>query len=155
MLILADSGILLRFVNAADPLHVTIGTAVSTLRARGDTLVFALQNAAEFWNVCTRPAAARGGLGLDAGEADRRLGLVEAAFSLLSEPAAVYPLWRRLVAVHSVRGRQVHDARLVAVMQAYGITHILTLNGNDFARYPGIVAIDPASVLPPPAPPSP
>jgi hypothetical protein len=44
---------------------------------------------------------------------------------------------------------QVHDARLVALMQVHGITHILTLNGADFARYPGIVPIDPASLSPP------
>ncbi len=155
MVILADSGILLRLVNPGDPLHATIDAAVTTIRSRGDTLAFALQNAAEFWNVCTRPATARGGLGLGVGEASQRLGLVEASFSLLAELPAVYPLWRQLVVTHAVHGRQVHDARLVALMQAHGIAHILTLNGGDFSRYPGVVVIDPASVLPPPPPPVP
>jgi predicted nucleic acid-binding protein len=149
MHILADSGILLRLVNPADPLHTTIDTAASTLRSRGYTLAYALQNAAEFWNVCTRPVTARGGLGLTAAETERRLGLVEAAFSLLPEPPAVYHIWRMLLVVHAVKGKQVHDARLVAMMEAHGITHILTLNGADFARYPGIVVIDPAGVIPP------
>ena len=45
---------------------------------------------------------------------------------------------------------QVHDARLVALMQVHGITHILTLNRADFARYPGIVPIDPVSLSPTP-----
>lgn len=49
--------------------------------------------------------------------------------------------------------KQVHDARLVALMQAHGITHILTLNGSDFTRYPGITPVDPASLAPPPPPP--
>ena len=40
--------------------------------------------------------------------------------------------------------------RLFALMHTIGITHILTLNGADFVRYPGIVPIDPASLSPPP-----
>jgi len=45
-------------------------------------------------------------------------------------------------------GVQVHDAHLVATMLAHNITHILTFNTFDFARYApeGIVAVDPASV---------
>jgi predicted nucleic acid-binding protein len=155
MLILTDTGILLRLVNPADPLHATIDAAVSALRSRGDKLAFTLQNAAEFWNVCTRPATARGGLGLDGAETERRLRLVEAGFSLLVDPPTGYALWRQLVVAHSVRGKQVHDARLVALMQAHGITHVLTLNGGDFTRYPGVVAIDPASIAVPPIPPLP
>jgi hypothetical protein len=52
------------------------------------------QNAAEFWNVCTRPATARGGLGLDPATTARQLALIENAFSLLWEPLAVYTIWR-------------------------------------------------------------
>lgn len=40
-----------------------------------------------------------------------------------------------------VRGRQVYDARLVAVMLAHGITHILTFNGNHFRRFTGITVV--------------
>ena len=155
MLILADTGILVRLFDAADQLHAIIDAAVSIVRSRGDTLAYAFQNAAEFWNVCTRPATARGGLGLDSVETDRRLRLVEAGFSLLSEPPTAYSIWRQLVVAHAVRGKQVHDARLIALMQAHGITHVLTLNGADFTRYPGIVAIDPANVAAPPVPPVP
>ncbi len=42
-----------------------------------------------------------------------------------------------------VMGVQVHDARLVAAMQVNQMTHLLTLNPRDSARYAseGIVAI--------------
>jgi predicted nucleic acid-binding protein len=53
---------------------------------------------------------------------------------------------RELVVAAGVSGVQVHDARLVAVMRVYGLTHILTLNAPDFRRYPGIVAVDPQEV---------
>jgi predicted nucleic acid-binding protein len=156
MQILVDTGILLRLPNPADPLHATIDSAITAIQQRGDELVTAPQNLAEFWNVCTRPATARGGLGLSFGETDRRLRTIESTFAILAELAASYSVWRRLVVTQSVQGKQVHDARLVALMLASGITHILTLNGNDFARYPGITVIDPVGVpatLPPPATP--
>lgn len=47
---------------------------------------------------------------------------------------------------HAVQGKQVHDARLAALVLSSGITHILTLNGADFARYPGITALDPLQI---------
>jgi predicted nucleic acid-binding protein len=152
MLILADSGILLRLFHTADPFHATVDTAVSVLRSRGEKLAYSLQNAAEFWNVCTRPVTARGGQGLDITETEHRLGMIETGFALLSERPAVYPIWRQLVVAHGVQGKQVHDARLAALMLAHGITHILTLNGADFARFPGIVPVDPASLVPPSPP---
>ena len=58
MLVLVDSGILLRLVERGDPQYAAIRGAVRALRSRGDTLVTAAQNAAEFWNVCTRPKRA-------------------------------------------------------------------------------------------------
>ena len=150
MLVLADTGILLRLADPADPQHGTVDHAVRAVRGRGDGLTIAGQNAAEFWNVCTRPATARGGWGLTVAEADRRLAVIEAGFSLLAELPTAYPIWRGLIVAHAVQGKQVHDARLVALMKAHGITHVLTLNAGDFARFPGIIEIAPASLASPP-----
>jgi predicted nucleic acid-binding protein len=146
MLILADSGILLRLLERSDPQHPVVRQAVRTLRSRGDQVVASPQNAAEFWNVCTRPVTARGGLGLTVAEADGRLRIVERLFPILPDHGATYALWRRLLVTHAVQGVQVYDARLVAYMQAHAIAHILTLNGPDFARYPGITSIAPGDL---------
>jgi predicted nucleic acid-binding protein len=51
-----------------------------------------------------------------------------------------------LIVTHNVRGVQVHDSRLAAIMQAYGLNRILTLNQQDFVRYPGIQAVHPNQV---------
>jgi hypothetical protein len=66
----------------------------------------------------------------------------------LPDAPSLYPEWRRLVVAYGVSGVQVHDARLVAAMNASRLTHILTFNTVDFARYApeGIIAIDPAGV---------
>jgi predicted nucleic acid-binding protein len=148
--VLADSGILLRLLEPTDPFYIAVDRSVKAIHFRGDRIVIAPQNVAEFWNVCTRPATARGGYGLSIAETDRRLSMLEAVFAVLSELPTAYPIWRSLVVTHSVQGKQVHDARLVALMQAHGISHILTLNGSDFTRYPSITPIDPAFFTPPP-----
>ena len=148
MEVLADSGILLRLLEPTDPHHVIVEQAVRALHVQGDRIVITPQNVAEFWNVCTRPTTARGGYGLSIAETNRRLTIIEAVFTILSEPPDAYHKWRELVTAHAVQGKQVHDARLVALMQTRGITHILTLNASDFTRYPGIVAISPTSLVP-------
>lgn len=43
-------------------------------------------------------------------------------------------------------GVQVHDAKLIASMNVYGITSLLTFNVVDFKRYRGINAVSPADV---------
>lgn len=48
---------------------------------------------------------------------------------------------------HGIIGVSVHDARLVATMNAFSISHILTLNASDFKRYSGIVAWTPTDVV--------
>jgi len=143
---LVDSNVLLRLLQRNDPHYSSIRQAVRSLLARGDELCCAPQNIVELWNVSTRPATARGGYGLTTAETDRRVRLIERVFTVLEETPAVYPEWRRLVVTHSVMGVQVHDARIVAVMNVHGIAHVLTLNSADFARYAGITCVPPDQV---------
>lgn len=147
MIVLLDSGILLRLVDRNDPLHASVRAAVRALKTRGDTLSTTAQNIAEFWNVCTRPASARGGLGLSIAETSQRLRLLERVIRILPDSPAAYPLWRNLVVTLGIQGVQVHDARLAALMQVHGAVHILTLNVADFGRFSGITAMDPARII--------
>lgn len=141
MTILVDTNVLLRWATRQDPSVA----ATRALRRRGERLVISPQNAVEFWGVATRPVRSNG-LGLTPGVASRLLGRIERRFPLEADTSAIHSEWRRLVAAHSVSGRQVHDARLAAVMNVHGIAQILTFNTADFARYPGITAIHPAAV---------
>ena len=43
----------------------------------------------------------------------------------------------------SVAGKQVHDANIVATMQLHGIRHLLTNNGEDFARFSQLITVVP------------
>ncbi len=144
---LIDTNILLRLSRESDPQHHVIQTALDTLDRRGAELYFALQNIAEFWNVCTRPVE-RNGYGLSIDETNQRVEFIERTMTLLPDNDRVYSLWRQLVFANNVRGVQVHDARLAALMEAYGVTHILTLNQPDFVRYSKVNVIHPGQVQP-------
>jgi hypothetical protein len=54
------------------------------------------------------------------------------------------------VAGLGIAGKQVHDARLVAVCHTHALTHILTFNVADFGRMAqfgaGLVIVDPATI---------
>ena len=69
------------------------------------------------------------------------------AFTLLPDGEAVYREWRRLIVAHAVSGVQVYDARLVAVMKVHDVTHLLTLNDRDVARYAEITVVHPSQVV--------
>ena len=51
-----------------------------------------------------------------------------------------------MVSKHEVKGKEVHDARIVAAMLAHRVTHLLTFNTADFKRYTEIAAINPREV---------
>lgn len=147
MLYLVDTNVLLRFMDRSHPLHPAIRIAVRTLRQDGQQLRVASQNCIEFWNVATRPLE-RNGFGLTPPETEQLLHLVERLFPVLPDSSEVYQEWRRLVVDFGVSGVQVHDARLVASMKVNNISHILTLNVDDFKRYlsEGITAVKPDTV---------
>ena len=73
---LLDANILLLLSLPGGPYDEIVVSAVDRLVAEGAPLFYTLQNAAEFWNVCTRPRE-RNGLGLSTRETDRRLQLIE------------------------------------------------------------------------------
>jgi predicted nucleic acid-binding protein len=143
---LLDTGILVRMLHGSDPHNMSIRETLRQLASENHSFVTARQNIVEFWNVCTRPAIARGGFGLSIEETTRRLRTLERFVFVLNEPDSTYAHWKSLVTRFQVIGKQVHDARLVAVMAAYRIRRILTLNVGDFQRYRAIQPIAPLGV---------
>lgn len=150
-----DTNILLRFLMLRDPHYATIREALRLSKANGEKLFTLPQNISEFWNACTRPLTARGGLGLTVEQTTRRLRMLERHFNILPDDARTYHEWKNLVIAHSVMGVQVYDARIVAAMNVHGLTHILTLNGRDFIRYQDIVAVNPQDIINAHTPPTP
>lgn len=142
---LLDTNILLRLSNRRDPNHGMVKAALDALTEHGADICCTPQNVSEFWNVCTRPRD-RNGFGLSIAETDEALWGIERTVTVLADSDQIYRVWRMLVVRHQVRGVQVHDARLAAAMQVYGISHILTLNNPDFARYSSIFVVHPREI---------
>ena len=142
---LVDSNVLLRWVKPDHSDYPAVVSAIDAILRDGGVLCYASQNVAEFWNACTRPVD-RNGYGLSITETDRRATLFERKLQLLPDSTSIHEVWRKLLVAHNVRGVQVHDARLVAVMLVYGAKRILTFNDKDFTRYTVIEALHPRNV---------
>jgi len=143
MAVLTDTNILLRLLQPHHP-HCSIAErALDILRVRQETLNIVSQNLMELWAVATR-AQDQNGLGLSVEEATQELYHIRRFWVLLPD-LPLFEEWERLVKTHRVTGKNTHDARLVAAMHVHGIHNILTFNGSDFARYPNINIIDPAT----------
>jgi predicted nucleic acid-binding protein len=147
MQILVDTGVLLRAFDRSSPEQRTILRAMRKLWSESHELVTTSQNIAEFWNVSTRPAQARGGLGLTVSAVDARVKFIEKLGDILPFSDRAYDEWRRLVVAHQIVGVAVHDAKLAATMLAANIQHILTLNEADFRRYAALSILTPAAVV--------
>jgi len=149
MAYLLDTNVLVRLANAADLRYAIADRAVMELHRRGEVLHLTPQVLIEFRNVATRPLALNG-LGLSTADAEIQSVGFETRFPLLAETPDIYPAWKALVAALGIIGRQVHDARIVAICHVHAVTHLLTFNVAHFARLaghaPGIVVVDPASV---------
>lgn len=149
MSILLDTNVLARLAHDTSPQHAIARSSVDAWQKHGETLSIVPQNLYEFWVICTRPSGApHNGLGLTIAQAEIERSRALSLFTFLPDTSAVYNEWEGLVVGHQVKGRNAHDARLVAAMMAHDITHLLTFNLSDFSRYPEIQLLDP-NTLPP------
>lgn len=122
MAYLIDTNLLLRRAQPHHPLNAVARAALDGLRERGEEMCITPQNLIEFWSVATRPVASLNGLGLTPQQTDKEVTQLEGFFRLLPDLPDIYMHWRRLVVAAGVSGRQVHDARLVAVMLTHNIS---------------------------------
>jgi predicted nucleic acid-binding protein len=146
--ILLDTNILLRAAARDEAEHSIVSAALDSLISQNTKLFTCSQNLYEMWVVLTRPREANG-YGLSTSETARLLREVIRSFPVLSESPEVIEKWLELSLRYDVKGKQVHDARLVALMKSENIYYILTLNKSDFVRFqPEIMPILPSEITP-------
>jgi predicted nucleic acid-binding protein len=142
---LVDTNILLRSAQPSHPMNADATRAVGQLLTRGEILSIIPQNIIEYWAVATRPVESNG-LGMSVDETAAEVAVLQSIFQILPDNAEIFAEWKRLVSTHEVKGKEVHDARIVAAMLAHRVTHLLTFNTADFKRYTEITAINPREV---------
>lgn len=147
MTFFVDTNILLRLKDTDSPHCPIAKRVVGEIISRGDVLVASAQIMIEFWAVATRPKNLNG-LGLTPQEAEASLRDAETMVTFLPEPGDVAKRWRALANLHAICGKQAHDTRLVALMEAHNLTDLLTFNVADFARFTQITCWSPSSFPP-------
>lgn len=147
MAYLVDTNVLVRWVNRLDPDHQVADAALQRLHARREALYVGAQTLIELWGVATRPLV-HNGLGRSPAQARRLVDGVRRLLPLLPDDDRVFDQWLLLATTGGVSGRQVHDARIAALMVVHDVMQLLTFNGVDFVRYQqfGVVAVHPGSV---------
>ena len=148
-MILLDTNLLTRMTRSHDPQSSVARAAIQTLLRRGERLMVVPQNLYEFWAVATRapgaPPAGANGLGMTPAQAGHWLRFFQRRFTLLPDREELSKVWQALVEAHGVTGFRAHDLRLVAAMQCYGITQLLTFNVAHFGGMP-VTIFHPASL---------
>lgn len=142
---LIDTNILLRSCQPDHPMYPTASTAVEILLEQGESLHVTPQNIVEFWNVATRPLD-KNGLGMTAEQANLEVTRFETLLPIKLDVPYIHQQWRLLVVNYSVRGVNVHDARLASAAIVHGLSHILTFNVRDFRRYAEITVVHPDDI---------
>ena len=143
---LLDTNIVLRFSNPSDTQHSLAKEAVANLLIHGDECYLTVQILIELWVVATRPINVNG-LGWSIEQTRNVIDQLLERFPVADETSQIFPNWLNLVTENQIKGKRTHDARVVAVMLASDISHILTLNPNDFSGIPEITVVHPQEIL--------
>jgi len=142
---LLDTNVAIRAVLPLEAEYAAIRKAMDRLTANGEIFVVSAQVLGEMWNLCTRPATARGGYGLTLLETDTVITEIVTLSKLLPEPPDLWAKQHRLLVTCAVSGVETHDCRIAAWCLLMGVDRILTLNDRDFKRF-GVDTIHPDQV---------
>jgi predicted nucleic acid-binding protein len=132
--VMLDTNVLLAATDAGRAEHHDALTVINDWAARHADLCTSGQILREYLSVATRPAE-QNGLGLSLPDALGNVRAIRERTTLLAEDSKVADRLLGLLADVECRGKQVHDANLVATMLVHGIDTVVTMNLADFARF--------------------
>ena len=141
-----DTNILIFLVNRAAPEHGETERSVELLAHTGQRPLLAQQVLFEFWVAATRPPEVNG-MGWSTFQTRAAVETLRQRFLVLAEPEGVLDRWLDLVVRHQLKGKRIHDAHLLATLQAHGVSLLLTANPTDFPSVSDIAIVTPQSLL--------
>jgi len=143
---LLDTNILVRSADVSSFTHSLANEAIAQIIADGNKCVITSQVLVEFWVVATRPTDVNG-LGWSISQTKDYVNDLLNNFMLIPENIDIFPNWLRLVTDYNIKGKRSHDIRLLAVMKANNISHLLTFNPQDFIQLSDIIIIQPQALI--------
>ena len=132
--VMLDTNVLIAATDEGRAEHRDALTVVNDWASRHTELCTSGQILREYLTVATRPSE-RNGLGLNRSDALGNVRAIRERTTLLAEDSKVADRLLGLLADVECRGKQVHDANLVATMLVHGIDTVVTMNLADFARF--------------------
>ena len=145
---LFDTNIFLRLSDRISANYALARDATYILIEQGHKCCLTSQIIIEFWVVATRPTEVNG-LGWTPERTKNQINQFLTRFTVLEETPEIFTLWFQLVTDYNIKGKRTHDIRLLAVMKAHSITHLLTFNPDDFVPLPNIIIVQPQDLLNP------
>jgi predicted nucleic acid-binding protein len=136
---LVDTNILLRALFADLDLHEECKTLLKRMLLEGTELWISGQVIREFVVQATHPRTLK--QPLTSIQAVQHVRAMRSLFVVADETASVRDKLLELLQGYQIQGKQVHDTNLIAVMLAYEIDTLLTLNIADFKRFEDIVTL--------------
>jgi predicted nucleic acid-binding protein len=116
--VLVDTNVLLSATTPFRSLHHASLAVLNDWPNEGVPLAVSSQVLREYLAVATRPIEANG-LGLDVGDALANVAAFHGRMRLLIENELVWDRLQYLIATYGCRGKQIHDANLVATGMAF------------------------------------
>ena len=137
-----DTNVLVYAHRADMPFHGVARSLVKAQAESGDAWAIPWPCIHEFYSIVTNPKIFK----RSASTPDQAIAQIEAwlaspSLELLAEPDDYAVVLLRLLAASRARGPLVHDARIVALCQARGVTTLVSAD-RDFSRIPGAVRIE-------------
>lgn len=141
-----DTNILSYAQLAKSPFHLQAKARLLEFEAQGVELWISRQILREYLAVMTRPGTLTGQIPV--ADLIRDTQDFEAQFRIAEDSQIVTENLRTILRQVAVGGKQVHDANIVATMQAYGIPQLLTHNVGDFTRFGRLITVLPLEIAP-------
>lgn len=121
------------------PFHEQALAAINTAYQANRIIWISRQVIREYLVTMTRPQTFEN---LPRATVLEQIGQFTKHFEVADDTSAVTERLLQLLSDHKLGGKQVHDANIVATMQAYAIPALLTHNVKDFDRFGEIVRIE-------------
>lgn len=134
--VLVDTNVLLSATASQRSLHPDALTLLNTWPNQGIVLAASSQVFREYLVVATRPVESNG-LGLGTEDALANVAAFHGRMRLLVDSEDVWERLQILIAKYDCKGKQIHDANVVASALAWGIPKLVTANVDDFKRFAG------------------
>jgi predicted nucleic acid-binding protein len=134
-----DTNVLIHASIRASSLHSLAVQRLEEHYQAGTEIWISRQILREFVAAVTRPQPISPALPVSTVVSEARF--YEARFHVANEDAEITDRLFELLLRIPAGGKHIHDANIVATMQATGITHLLTENTSDFARYAGLINV--------------